>query len=54
MMYFAYSLFSIMNTHKLFRRSRTRLALWYAVFMGVILSLFGLGMYRALDRKSVV
>ena len=51
-MYFAYSLFSIMNTHKLFRRSRTRLALWYAVVMGVILSLFGLGMYRALIQSN--
>lgn len=37
-----------MNSHRLFRRSRNRLALWYALAMGVILSLSGLGMYRAL------
>ncbi|ERT06618.1 his Kinase A domain protein [Lyngbya aestuarii BL J] len=41
-----------MNTHKLFRRSRIRLALWYAVVMGVILSLSGLGMYRALIQSN--
>jgi two-component system, OmpR family, Ni(II)-sensor and/or redox sensor kinase NrsS len=39
-----------MNGHHLFRRSRIRLALWYAFVMGVILSLSGLGMYRAIVR----
>jgi two-component system, OmpR family, Ni(II)-sensor and/or redox sensor kinase NrsS len=37
-----------MNSHQLFRRSRIRLALWYALVMGVILSLSGLGLYRSL------
>jgi two-component system, OmpR family, Ni(II)-sensor and/or redox sensor kinase NrsS len=41
-----------MNTHQLFRRSRTRLALWYVLAMGVILSLFGFGMYRALVQSN--
>jgi two-component Ni(II)/redox sensor kinase NrsS len=39
-----------MNGHHLFRRSRIRLALWYAFVMGAILSLSGLGMYRAMVR----
>jgi two-component system, OmpR family, Ni(II)-sensor and/or redox sensor kinase NrsS len=39
-----------MNAHHLFRRSRIRLALWYAFVMGAILSLSGLGMYRAIIR----
>ena len=39
-----------MNGHHLFRRSRIRLALWYALVMGAILSLSGLGMYRAKIR----
>lgn len=39
-----------MNGHHLFRRSRIRLALWYALVMGTILSLSGLGMYRAMVR----
>lgn len=43
-----------MNTHQLFRRSRIRLALWYASVMGVILSLSGLGMYRSLIQSSWV
>jgi two-component Ni(II)/redox sensor kinase NrsS len=42
----------MMNTHQLFRRSRIRLALWYALVMGVILSLSGLGMYRALIQSN--
>ncbi len=41
-----------MNSHQLFRRSRTRLALWYALVMGVILSLSGFGMYRALVQSN--
>ena len=39
-----------MNGHHLFRRSRSRLAFWYAFVMGAILSLSGLGMYRAIVR----
>jgi two-component Ni(II)/redox sensor kinase NrsS len=39
-----------MNGHHLFRRSRSRLAFWYAFVMGAILSLSGLGMYRAIIR----
>jgi two-component Ni(II)/redox sensor kinase NrsS len=42
----------MINTHQLFRRSRIRLALWYALVMGVILSLSGLGMYRALIQSN--
>lgn len=41
-----------MNSHQLFRRSRTRLALWYALVMGVILSLSGFGMYRSLVQSN--
>jgi len=41
-----------MNSHQLFRRSRTRLALWYAGVMGVILSLSGLGIYRSLEQSN--
>lgn len=42
----------MMNSHQLFRRSRTRLALWYALAMGAILSLSGLGMYRSLVQSN--
>ncbi len=38
----------------LFRRSRRRLACWYAIAMGGLLSLAGLGMYRALARANWV
>ena len=41
-----------MNSHQLFRRSRTRLALWYLLVMGTILSLSGLGMYRSLVQSN--
>ena len=41
-----------MNSHQLFRRSRTRLAFWYALVMGVILSLSGFGMYRSLVQSN--
>lgn len=41
-----------MNSHQLFRRSRTRLALWYALIMGIILSLLGFGMYRSLIQSN--
>ena len=43
-----------MNGHHLFRRSRIRLALWYALVMGAILSLSGLGMYQAIVRVKWV
>ena len=43
---------SIMNTHLLFRRSRTRLAFWYAGVMAVILSLSGFSMYRFLIQSN--
>jgi two-component system, OmpR family, Ni(II)-sensor and/or redox sensor kinase NrsS len=39
------------NSHQLFRRSRVRLALWYVLVMGLILSVSGLGMYRALVQS---
>ncbi|EAW43190.1 two-component system sensor histidine kinase RppB [Nodularia spumigena] len=41
-----------MNSYSLFRRSRLRLALWYAGVMGVILSVSGLGMYRAMVQTK--
>ena len=41
-----------MNIHQMFRRSRTRLALWYAVVMGGILSLSGFGMYRSIVQSN--
>ncbi|MEA5462388.1 two-component system sensor histidine kinase RppB [Leptothoe sp. PORK10 BA2] len=41
-----------MNSYQLFRRSRTRLAFWYALVMGAILSLSGLGMYRSLVQSN--
>ena len=41
-----------MNTHLLFRRSRTRLALWYAGVMAIILSLSGFSMYRFLIQSN--
>jgi two-component system, OmpR family, Ni(II)-sensor and/or redox sensor kinase NrsS len=41
-----------MNSYSLFRRSRLRLALWYAGVMGVILSVSGLGMYRAMVQTN--
>jgi two-component Ni(II)/redox sensor kinase NrsS len=41
-----------MNSRQLFRRSRTRLALWYALVMAAILSLLGLGMYRSLVQSN--
>lgn len=41
-----------MNSYSLFRRSRLRLALWYAGVMGMILSVSGLGMYRAMVQTK--
>lgn len=43
-----------MNSQQLFRRSRLRLAGWYALVMGSILSLCGFGMYRALVQANWV
>ena len=41
-----------MNSQQLFRRSRMRLAGWYALVMGGILSLLGLGMAHALVQAN--
>jgi two-component system, OmpR family, Ni(II)-sensor and/or redox sensor kinase NrsS len=41
-----------MNSRQLFRRSRSRLALWYALVMGAILSLSWFGMYRSLVQSN--
>jgi two-component system, OmpR family, Ni(II)-sensor and/or redox sensor kinase NrsS len=41
-----------MNSQQLFRRSRTHLALWYAIAMGVILGLSGFGIYRSLVQSN--
>ncbi|MCY7282066.1 MAG: HAMP domain-containing histidine kinase, partial [Cyanobacteria bacterium CAN_BIN43] len=41
-----------MNGYSLFRRSRLRLALWYAGVMGVILSVSGFGLYRAMIQSN--
>jgi two-component system, OmpR family, Ni(II)-sensor and/or redox sensor kinase NrsS len=41
-----------MNNYSLFRRSRLRLAIWYAGVMGVILSVSGFGMYRAMVQSN--
>ncbi|AFY91254.1 two-component system sensor histidine kinase RppB [Chroococcidiopsis thermalis] len=41
-----------MNSYSLFRRSRLRLALWYAGVMGAILSVSGFGMYRAMAQAN--
>lgn len=43
-----------MNIRLLFRRSRIRLAFWYALAMGSILSLSGLGMYRSIVQSNWV
>ncbi len=41
-----------MNSQQLFRRSRLRLATWYALVMGGILSLLGLGMAHILVQAN--
>ncbi|TAD79052.1 MAG: two-component sensor histidine kinase [Oscillatoriales cyanobacterium] len=41
-----------MNSHQLFRRSRTRLALWYSLVMGSILGFLSLGIYQLLIQSS--
>ena len=43
-----------MDSQSLFRRSRARLALWYAGVMAVILGLSGVGIYRALLQANWV
>jgi two-component system OmpR family sensor kinase len=44
----------LMNQSKLFNRTRWRLALWYAGVMGLILSLSGLGVYKAIAQAHMV
>ncbi|ACB49368.1 two-component sensor histidine kinase [Crocosphaera subtropica ATCC 51142] len=41
-----------MKTSQLFRHSRLRLAVWYTLVMGVILSVSGLGIYRSLVQSN--
>ncbi len=43
-------LISPMNQNKLFQQTRLRLALWYALVMAVILSLCGIGVYKAVSH----
>ncbi|HEY9607235.1 MAG TPA: two-component system sensor histidine kinase RppB [Allocoleopsis sp.] len=43
-----------MNQSKLFNRTRTRLALWYAGVMGLILSVSGFGVYKAIAHAHSV
>ncbi|WGV25001.1 two-component system sensor histidine kinase RppB [Halotia branconii] len=43
-----------MNQNKLFRLTRIRLALYYAIVMGLILSLFAFGFYRSVFHAHVV
>ncbi len=42
------------SQYQLFRRSRLRLATWYAGVMGTILTLLGLGVYRAIAHAHEV
>lgn len=44
----------LMNHSKLFNRTRTRLALWYAGVMGLILSVSGFGVYKAIAHAHSV
>ncbi len=39
-----------MNQNKLFQRTRIRLALWYAIVMGLILTVCGFGLYTAVSH----
>jgi two-component Ni(II)/redox sensor kinase NrsS len=41
-----------MNTRRLFARSRRQLALWYALVMGGILGVLGLGVYRSIVQSN--
>ncbi|HEY9834478.1 MAG TPA: two-component system sensor histidine kinase RppB [Stenomitos sp.] len=43
-----------MNQNKLFNRTRWRLALWYAGVMGLILSVSGFGVYKAIAHAHSV
>lgn len=43
-----------MNGDRLFARSRLRLAFWYALVMGGILSIVGLGVYRSIVQSNWV
>jgi signal transduction histidine kinase len=43
-----------MNQNKLFNRTRWRLALWYALVMGFILSLSAVGLYKAIAHAHWV
>ncbi|HEY9827903.1 MAG TPA: two-component system sensor histidine kinase RppB [Stenomitos sp.] len=43
-----------MNINRLFRRSRTQLALWYTLIMGGILSLSGFVVYRSIVQSNWV
>src|SRR4028118_398355 len=43
-----------MNQNKLFNRTRWKLAISYAVVMGLILSLLGFGVYRAIAHAHRV
>jgi signal transduction histidine kinase len=47
-------LISLMNQNKLFRLTRVRLALYYAIVMGLILSLCAFGFYRSVFHAHVV
>ncbi len=41
-----------MKTSQLFRHSRLRLAFWYTLVMGIILSISGLGIYHSLVQSN--
>ncbi len=43
-----------MNQNKLFQRTRIRLALWYAIVMGLILTVCGFGFYTAVSHAHTV
>ncbi|MGB3402287.1 MAG: two-component system sensor histidine kinase RppB [Microcoleaceae cyanobacterium] len=43
-----------MNRNQLFSRTRTQLAISYAMVMGVILSLLGLGVYKAIVHAHII
>lgn len=43
-----------MNQNDIFQRTRIRLALWYAIVMGLILTVCGFGLYTAVDHAHAV
>ena len=43
-----------MNQNKLFQRTRIRLALWYAIIMGLILTVCGFGLYTTVSHAHSV